>query len=60
MICTNLSPMVIIGIGLLTAWIMLITNNFRKQRQQKEALMLEEAIKEFEWLLAKESKGKIL
>lgn len=52
--------MVIIGIGLLTAWIMLITNNFRKQRQQKEALMLEEAIKEFEWLLAKESKGKIL
>ena len=56
MICTNLSPMVVIGIGILIALIMLITNNFRKQREEKEALMLEEAIKEFERLLETQSK----
>ncbi len=56
MICTNLSPMVVIGIGILSALIMLIINNFRKQREEKEALMLEEAIKEFERLLETQSK----
>lgn len=54
MICTNLNPMIVIGVGIIIALIILITNNFRKQRDLKEALMLDDAISEFERLLAKE------
>ena len=54
MICTNLNPMIVIGVGIIIALIILISNNFRKQRDLKEALMMGEAISEFERLLAKE------
>ena len=53
MICTNLNPMIVIGVGIIIALIILITNNFRKQRDLKEALMLDKAMSEFERLLAK-------
>ncbi|MBP6497666.1 MAG: hypothetical protein KA253_03230 [Campylobacteraceae bacterium] len=56
MMCTDFNPMIVIWGFIMMVWIILMSSSYRKHRDAKEKLMLEEVMNEFNRLLAKEKR----
>lgn len=56
MSCIDMPPLAILWCGVFVIWIHLMSPNYRKQRDEKEQLMLESALEEFKRLVEEPKK----